>query len=205
MPTRLVWNFEVCEKNPIDFNRLSSDETDSIRWEARYFWQQNEIIILNGLNAHFLDLNNYKIKSRQDSYYLLADSFYNIKARREEILYKPLLKNNTLSQGFGKKINLLDSSRSSLLNESLLTQQALLEQIKKNSKKIDVYKVALLYKFNTSPTIKLELARLTIANDCYFSACIEGYSEKIVNQISQRILTNLASCDYVHFLKKHYD
>lgn len=194
MNKRLVWNFSLDDTAPMDFSRLPQTERDDLRWETRCFWEDNQEIILYGLNDHFLDLSLYDIKRRQDSYYLIPGP-YNIKRRHNELLYKPLIQNTKNCQGFAKKINLNNCSREEL-------PQGLEQEIESSAIQVDVEKIALIYKMATQPSLKLELARLIIKNTVYFSACIEGRSKILVQTISQSLFNNHGSEDYVHFLKK---
>ncbi|CEK09418.1 hypothetical protein [Legionella hackeliae] len=193
MNQRLVWNFEINNTPILNIQDLPQSEKESIKWEARYFWSQKEIICLKGLNDSFLDLGNYEIKHRNDQYLLLADDNYNLKKRRDELQYKPLLKEIDGIRGYGSKIDLCHNSAPEHLS---------LETIQKQALTIAVPKIALIYKFPTVPVVKLELARLTVAEKHFFTVCIEGRSQFLVNHIAKHLLPNQVSCDYVNFLKQ---
>ena len=90
MIKRLVWNFELCLEKPIDFERLENGEEDVLSWEARYFWPDTAIIPIKGMSENFLDLSQYKIKHREDLYFLSPDGQSNIKKRKGSLWYKPL-------------------------------------------------------------------------------------------------------------------
>ncbi|KTC85495.1 hypothetical protein [Legionella drozanskii] len=204
MKTRLVWNFEIDSVNLLNLQNLS-DSRDEIRWEARYFWPANTIICLKGLDERFLLLSNYAIKHRQDSYALLADKNFNIKHRRMQLLYKPLLQETNLLRGYGKKIDLADFPSNEILpGTKALDAPTLLAEIEKNQIEIQVAKDALVYKLPSEPTIKLELARLIINKQIYFSACVEGRSKTLVSTIAKHLLGEQLSCDYVSFLKQTF-
>ena len=85
---------------------------------------------------------------------------------------------------------------------SEITAIDLIKQIKQKSTSVLVAKDALVYTWAGSPGIKLELARLSIGNQIYFSLCVEGYSETLVKKIIQRLQCGQNSCHYVDFLKK---
>lgn len=201
MNKRLVWNFELLTDNPLDFRGLPQDEPDILRWEARFFWPENTIVCLQSLSDSFLDLSGYNVKKRQDSYFIMANKNLNIKKRRDELLYKPLVKQTVSSQGFGKKVNLLTQATENILmgTPPLTTQQ--LFTLMENHSQMDVIKTALIHKLPTTPTIKLEFARLCIHERYYLSVCVEGRSEMLVNQISKCLLPNDTSTDYVRFLQ----
>jgi hypothetical protein len=202
MNRRLVWNFEINNEPPLDFLSLPENSPEQMRWEARYFWESDAIITLHGLDDKFLNIALYEGKERRDSYYLLPNHDYNIKLRRNEIFYKPLLVKGRDCQAFGKKINLSTHPDSALPGMSAIPVDKLLKLVQTESQKVNVEKVALIYKFETHPRIKLELARLKIADNIYFTACIEGRSKQLVTLISKHLLQKTPRCDYVHFLKE---
>lgn len=203
MKHRLVWNFSIDSSNPLDVGHLPAEEREDQRWEARYFWPEKEDITLHGLDSSLLDLTGFKLKHRPDAYYLLADDAYNIKQRRGEILYKPLMERREGCLAFGKKLNLFEQPSEQILpGISPVSAADLLASIHQEGQVISVEKSALVYTFSCTPTIKLELARLTIADRVFFSACVEGRSFMLVNLISKHLLNQQISCDYVNFLKQ---
>lgn len=202
MNTRLVWNFELNHTDLLDLENLKA-EREEIRWEARYFWPADEIIVLSGLDNHFLAPSNCEAKHRQDRYALLTGDNFNIKRRRMEWLYKPLLAEAEGLRGYGKKINLEQCQSDEILPGSLgLQVQDLIHQLENHPKTIELSKEALIYKFPSEPTIKLELARLEMNDNVYFSLCIEGRSQFLVSLIAKHLLGTQVSCDYVSFLKQ---
>jgi hypothetical protein len=195
MNQRLVWNFEFAPKIssfPKEFLKVQAFE--ELKWEQRFFWDPTHPIVLNALDECLLDLANYHQKHRDDYYYLLPDTNYNIKRRRDTLFYKPLLKQSKLALAFGSKIS-IDPS-----NQDLKIQE-MVQEIDQKGISIYVKKEAFIYKFSTKPTIKLELARLEVQNKIYFSTCIEGKSQKLVEGIGELLLDKHSSCDYVTFLK----
>ncbi len=194
MTKRLVWNFEINDKNPLTLPTPSIHESAE-RWEARFFWPETAIICLNGLDDRFLALSSYQAKHRQDTYCLLPDTDYNLKIRRQQLLYKPALSRTPLMIAYGKKLNLEEQ-----IND--FNAQTLLQRTQQAGHRIDVEKEALIYRFKTEPTAKLELARLSVADSIWFSASIESRSSLLVESIGQQMLGEQASCDYVTFLKR---
>ncbi|MBA3537647.1 MAG: hypothetical protein H0T84_13740 [Tatlockia sp.] len=201
MNTRLVWNFEITNSDLVNFDDLKESK-EEIRWEARYFWPEDAIISLNGLDSRFLDLSNYEVKQRQDCYSLLIDSNYNIKQRRSQLFYKPLLQETDLLRGYGKKINLENYPSELILPGSKLRAAEIVKQLENNQQKIEVAKEALIYKMPSEPTIKLELARMEIFRNIYFSLCVEGRSQNLVATLARQLMPGGHSCDYVSFLKR---
>lgn len=197
MIERLVWNFEYSTDKLLSVSTLkeeSADESSDLKWEARFFWPQNEIITLCATDDSLLDLTQYKQKHREDTYYLVPNTNYNIKHRRNELLYKPIINQTDFATSFAPKINLSGASKNNPALEKIRKQT-------ENAAIVQVIKEAFIYKFNTIPATKLELARLKVANTVYFSACIEGKSASLVQQISKHLLGGHFSCDYVTFLK----
>lgn len=190
MVNRLVWNFEFSPPKHLLTMELVAVQ-EELKWEKRYFWPQDRIICFNCIDNALLDLGNYQQKHKEDCYYLIPGSACNIKRRRDELLYKPLLKQSKHSYGFGAKINLDEPPH-----------DAKRQQIEDKGIPVFVRKEAFVYKFPTVPTIRLELARLEIENKVYFSACIEGKSQYLVETISSLLLKKKKACDYVSFLKK---
>ncbi|MGQ3890685.1 hypothetical protein [Legionella sp. CNM-4043-24] len=203
MNHRLVWNFSIDDSNPLDISSFGEDEADSLRWEIRYFWADHGEIVLRGLDTECLNLTRFTVKHRPDAYYLLADKDYNIKQRRGEILIKPVMRQEDACLGYGKKINLFNYPAEQMLpGLNPLTGAQMMESVQSEGRIVNVDKCALIYKFDTQPGIKLELARLTIDSRIFFSACVEGRSLRLVNLISKHLLNQQISCDYVSFLKQ---
>ena len=77
-----------------------------------------------------------------------------------------------------------------------------LEKLPKGAIQVPVKKEAFIYKFATTPKIKIELSRIEVQNQVYFCVCIEGRSQPLVEIISQHLLDEAISSDYIRFLKK---
>lgn len=203
MKKRLVWNFEIDNEHAEQFPLLPPAAKESLRWEARYFWQGDDMPCLHGLNDDYLDLSRYESKHREDSYHVLATLNFNIKVRRGELLYKPLLDQTPWLLGFGKKIPLHEQPPDAVLpGTDGLSARQLLEVIEKDSTFITVDKDALIYKLTDEPTIKLELSRLKMGSVIFFSACIEGRAQGMVQAIAEHVFPGKQPSNYVHFLKQ---
>lgn len=203
MNQRLIWNFEFAPSTvTLSSNNLEQQEPEPIKWEARFFWPTDEIIVLNTIDNSLLDIAHYRQKHHDDEYYLLASEHYNIKQRHNKLVYKPLIKKTPYAFGFGAKIILTDlqeTQQSHSPDELTLHKIAL--RAAQEGKEVRVKKTAFIYKFATTPTIKFELARLELHDTIYHSACIEGKSQILVERIAELLLGKRNACDYVTFLK----
>lgn len=195
MTRTLIWNFEFSTQETPLLIPLDAQKEDDLKWESRLFWPDNQIIKLKNLHNALLDLTYYKNKQKQDEYYLLPDGNFNIKRRRNQLIYKPIVDKSAFAIGFGSKINLEDPTQT-----NTIPLQELLKRAQTQAKIIPVKKEAFVFKFSTVPTIKLELAKLEVHNKIYFSACVEGRSRNLVETISKGLLGLHKSCDYVTFL-----
>lgn len=199
---RLLWNFEFSTEKQLPLTDLVVNEKDDLKWESRFFWPDKQIITLCSTDNSILDLSNYEQKYKDDDYFLIPGTNYNIKRRRNELLYKPIIKETPYALGFGHKINLEEIQNiPAQETNKVLHLQKIVHEMQRGRTLIHVQKEAFNYKFPTIPTIKLELARLELDNKVYFSACIEGRSRYLVETISEHLLGKQVSCDYVTFLK----
>lgn len=202
MSKRFIWNFEIETQTPSLLQKTEIEDVIDLHWEFRYFWNSHEFITLQGLNESFLDLKNYKIKYKKDSYYLLPDFNYNLKMRDDSFFYKPMLGKTHNAIAYGKKINLnteplmLELPSIPNLNTNTLQELMLI-----HGKKIIVEKEALVHRFDTHPKTKLELAKLRIGQDTYYSISIESPSCAQVTGLTQHVLGDMQTCDYVTFLR----
>ncbi|WP_045097334.1 hypothetical protein [Legionella fallonii] len=201
MNQRFIWNFEFSTKIILPLSSFM-EQPDIVKWEIRYFWPEDQIINLHKIDDALLDITCYQQKHKEDCYYLLPNENYNIKYRRNQLLYKPLVKHSNKALGYGTKINLdAVTDYPDQQQESIDHLQEILHQAQNFGKKINVQKTSFTYKFATTPHVKLELARLKVNDKVYFSACIEGKSLPLVETINKHLLDDQVSCEYVTFLK----
>jgi hypothetical protein len=200
MIRRLVWNFEFVNANPIEFAKLNTLQEDALKWEARVFWPETDIIQLNLIDTNLLQLQHYQYKQKIDLYHLVPEKDHNIKSRRGELFYKPLIKKNKYACGYGTKLNLstLSTSPSTLKIPELMAITAELQ----HTPGLQIEKDSFIYKFSSQPAIRLELSRIQIHQTIYFSLCVEGRSRHAVETITTCLLGETVSSDYVSFLKK---
>jgi hypothetical protein len=199
---RLVWNFEFTTAKGWDISQLQEKKEENLKWEARFFWAEEEIIRFALIDTALLELVNYQHKQKKDYYYVLPDKEYNIKRRRDELLYKPLIKKTKHVSGFGSKVNLGELSKTPDVENCIIDAPVIIEQLTLNSIEVLVKKESFTYKFPVQPQIKLELSRIEINHHIYFSACVEGKSRDLVEKISKHLVSKKTSSDYISFLKK---
>lgn len=203
MKKRLAWNFEINIEAHFNLPMVTEELNKDSHWEFRFFWSESDIVSLSGLDEQFLELSRYKIKHRSDTYSLLPNADYNIKTRRGELVYKPLIERTKYANAYGKKIKLEDDSTTVLdINGEQTPLHSLLKNPTNQGRLVLVNKEALIYKFESHPSAKLELARLSIDEKIYFSVGIESHARSLVEDLTQRIIGNRETTDYVAFLKQ---
>lgn len=190
MPKRFIWQFEIDMDNPLQFSTCH-DQKDPLSWEARFFWQDNEIVTLHGLTSEYIELSHYRFKRTCDTYYLLPDTNDNIKERREKFFYKLLIEEKNGLFGYSKKIPLEDNT---LKNYSI-------RKILRDAKRVVVRKEVLSCKLDTQPVIKFEIARLMIQDRIVMTCCLEGYSFFLVDTLRNHLIQGQKTCHYIHFIK----
>lgn len=200
MNQRLVWNFEINNKSELIWPSPSTPEHPQLHWEVRYFWPKDVIITLHGLSDTFLNLSLFHSKHRQDTYYLLPNSDYNLKLRHQKLSYKPLLIQQGACIAYGKKIKLEELNDNSPVPSSDETASTLLQRIQQQAIPMLVEKDVLIYHFQSPAPLKLELARLMIGTQHYFSASLEGNDVELLEALRQQMFGQEKSCSYMSFL-----
>lgn len=203
MSKQFIWHFKINTAGPVWLPEGAASDSLDPRWELRFFWPETATITLNGLDEHFLELSHYKIKYREDRYYLLPTEPYNLKSRHHELFYKPILTKQHGAIAFGKKINLQQHNPNGPLpGAPHETAQTLIQRIQTEGQAIAVTKEALVHTFTTIPTVKLELARLRLNNIFYFSICLESQHLDHITLMAEHMLLPHSPTDYVSFLRK---
>lgn len=200
MTQRLIWNFALTPHSTFVIENNEAQQDDGLKWEARFFWPEQQTIELNAIVPELLDISHYQKKEKRDLYYLLPKQHYNIKKRRNKLQYKPLVSQTPYALGFGKKINLEEVTPDEA-HRLVLIDKALYKGLKK-SIEIPVEKESLIYKFKTKPMTKLELSRIEIQQHIYYSACVEGRARFLVETISKSLFGSQQPRDYITFLKQ---
>ena len=197
MNQRLVWNFEVAPTvHSLPTTAQISKKREQGKWEVRYFWCAEDIIALTAIHSDLLSLRHYQQKYKEDDYFVLPNEPYNIKRRRGELIYKPLLTQSSMAFCFGPKITL---TLSRTQNKKL---QKILEKVMQEGLFMPVKKESFVYKFPLAIPTKLELARIEVDQRVFFSACIESRSQAIAEQLGLALVGKQDTGDYVTFLKK---
>lgn len=203
MNKRLVWNFEIDPTPSLQLpESKGASSPEELRWESRYFWPENERITLHGLPEPFLELSRYRIKHKEDTYHLLENAEYNLKMRRDQLFYKPLLITEGNLYAYGKKINLAEyPTNTPLPQASEIDAATLAKRVQQESKPVQVIKEALIYRLLPDPKTKLELSWLRIAERTYFSVSVESTSQFLVKSLATQIVRSGKATNYVSFLK----
>lgn len=205
MNKRLVWNFELMPAPPLVLPPITKMAVTGVHWESRFFWAESAIIVLSGLEDHFLDVSNYKIKHRVDQYFLMSENTYNLKIRRDELVYKPVIQRRPSAIAYGKKIKLNEQTEPLLgENGEIIDPVRLLRQIQLLGSSIQIEKEALMYTFQSHPKTRFELARLMMNGAVYFSLSIESPELSLVEYLTEHLMKNNVSSDYVSFLQQHF-
>ncbi|MFI4962618.1 MAG: hypothetical protein ACHP6H_02030 [Legionellales bacterium] len=197
----LIWNFECLLKPKLTLNLLETPKKDPLKWEARFFWPDSELICMNIQDESLENLTLYERKHKEDTYYLIPEKNYNVKQRGSRLLYKPITNETPFATGFGNKITLENLEGTHIETHP---KPELLKNIFDSAKQlaliIPVRKESYTYKFPITPTIKLELVRVEVHNKIYYSACVEGRSHDLVKTMSDDLFGKRKHCDFVSFL-----
>jgi len=207
-----LWNFSlectehcVLNSNFSDFEDLSLEAPK--KWEKRFFWDATENITLKCLGDHFLNFNKYKFKSREDCYFLSPTHNKNIKFRHRKLAYKPLLETSERMFCYDKKVkfDLVNASPDlcilfpelSCWNQETSIREFLMEK----NESMTVYKEAFIYVFSERFSGKFELSRILVNGNWFLSFCLEAKNKKLVKYLTDQILPDEQSIDYISFLK----
>lgn len=199
MNKRFVWNFEI---KPGAFNFPDHDQKESEgHWEARFFWLEENIIVLNNLNEPFLNLSNFELKKRNDDYCLFENFDANLKLRRDVWVYKPLLEERNGARRYGPKIHIQELNPGQKVPGFEIEANILLSTLEKKET-FNIQKEALIYTFPTKPKVKMELARIRCKEKTFFSVSFESRVIEFVRTLQQKVLEGAHASDYVTFLKE---
>lgn len=201
MNKRFLWNFELSLAQGLPSPLYLPHPLESLRWEARYFWPEKDIIVLDGMDESLFDLTQFKIKHHDDTYLIANASDYNIKRRREALVYKPQLDCKDGIFAYAKKLKLNSITGDTLLpGHPPIRADELQEQLT-FSRSVHIDKIALSRRMPCEPPLKIEYSRLRIGAKIFFSLCIEGYSFALVQAFSLFIVKKAPEQNYVQFLK----
>ena len=127
--------------------------------------------------------------------------YLTLKGNDDELVYKPLIQRSKFAFAYGKKIKLQHAAELTTVHGEQLNTSQLIQDIHQQGNSISVNKEALIYKFQTHPSTKLELARLDINQQIYFSVNIESSEQIVVEYLAQQMIGDDEPSDYVTFLK----
>lgn len=204
--TRLVWNFELGKESLLN-NYIPPAAGLTIpegsHAEYRAFYPEDAIISLP-LPNQFEHFSLWDYKERNDTYYILTGRHLNIKARKEKILYKPLIKNQDPIFWYGKKQRLdqanFVSTVQSIPNGSPETR---LQWLQQEAIMALVHKDAFITKLFQGELL-LEIAKLRFEQRIFYTIGLEAKAS--LAPMLQSILPIFAhplavEMDYVSFLK----
>ena len=212
MTHHFIWGFQFNPVNPLLCKNLKQllktiDYEGECRkkWESRFFWPDNSVVILNNLPPLLLQLNQYKIKSRQDSYILKGN--LNIKLRKNKVHYKALIQQQGNCYCYAKKdkIKLQKKNKTKLCqlipqlsswNEELPFKQ-FVEQFHTI---ITLDKEILIH--SLTPTVRLEFSRIQLNNHYYLSFSLESFSRQSLEELVKLIIPMGKAQSYTDFLSK---
>ncbi|KTC64892.1 Uncharacterised protein (plasmid) [Legionella adelaidensis] len=203
MQKRLVWNFEITLGSFSFPEKFSETKTD-FHWEARFFWPETEVISLNELDESYLKLSEYEFKKRKDLYFLLPNFDGNLKLRRDQLLYKPLIdkKNGILAYGSKVKLHELDEDALLVRNEKFKVKEII--SLTQKAAPLEVSKEALIHTFSQKPKVKMELSRIVVNKKIFYSVSFESRCFEYVECLQEKLLNKAVASDYVTFLKRNF-
>ncbi len=204
----LIWQFQSDGSQPADAESLSDKIKNIKQWEARFFWREDESIILSHLDEDALYLKNYKHESKIDTY-VLDEHNRNIKLREDKLHFKPLLTKEDSLTCYEKKqkfIPLKDYMEiRTLLPKLPKTQPHSInefnEWLLEHYQLINVEKESYLYKIKKDSKTRFELSKLIINDALYYSLVVESRLKEHTLTIKKALNINATAVDYIQFLK----
>jgi len=178
--SRFIWQFELTGRQWLPQGNW---QKDSHKWEIRYFWPIDQIVELN-LNEQQLNWDQGECKLQRDVYWLDVNNPTNIKQRRDQLVYKPVVQQHHNRTAFDKKQR---------LDPDELSQS--------NFKTIEVEKMALQLKIHQKPKCMLELSKIQLQNQTFSSLCIESRCGELLDNIDDHLQLSGKACDYITFLR----
>ena len=200
-----IWNFHIKVSDFKQSNLFSSETSEKIakenksKWEARFFFPIETPIFLNW--PHSLPFSFYfaKAKTHEDTYIIHPEQVINLKKRRTDIYYKPLIEKKQDLFYFGKK-EIIDEKNPIILSQ---TTQLDITRIQNESALIALTKNVLKFNYDHPMTCQLEFGSFTFQEKIYSTFGIESKSFEAVSTLSSFILPNEKKTDYINFLKEN--
>lgn len=217
MKKNFIWQFQFeLQKQPCWQAMIASENDDNIgeisdaRFEQRFFWADDEIIMINGFSLSELWLSQYLFETNHDNY-LLSGNDCNLKFRKKKLHLKPLVQETDGIAQFAAKekyhlVKDLPAISKILNNPNLLSIQKDIETIKLALKKY--YPVIEIYKERFQLPIKqlnasIEFSRLSLNNKIFHSVVIESDKAHRIIELRKAMALPLAnSKTYAVFLKE---
>lgn len=111
MDKQFLWNFKFTNQHKNNLREIVTNTyptEGNLFWEKRYFWPEKKQAIVNNATKKLLNVEDYKMKSHQDTYLLLPSNRDNLKIRNHQLTLKTLLKVEDECYLYCKKIKLAE-------------------------------------------------------------------------------------------------
>ena len=208
-----IWNFSLDSASDTLHDLLSHEpqvSKEALKWEVRFFFSEDEEIILRHLGSQFLWCSHYRFTTHKDVYILSPEHDRNIKYRKKALAFKPLVRQEDGLCAYRKKErykakeipafwaqHFPDISFDAMLMEDTSDRESY--------RSILVYKEALVHRFSGHTGAKIELSRIACLDRTFTSVCIESNSKVLTHALRTAIIPGATSISYVQFLKRIMD
>lgn len=189
----------------INFNQYDIDA--DCKWEKRFFWPPGIPIQIHGLNPSNYEADKLKIKQHNDCYILKPQSKQNIKLRKDLFTYKPLLKTENETYGYGKKQKYAMDDNSEAFSallpalHSVTDPAVILHVLNDQYLVIPVIKDVCAVKLNKDLKAQCEFSKVKIDGQIFYSFGIEAKNKQLVQDLAKLIVPEIQATEYIQFIK----
>lgn len=207
-----IWNFFLNGASGglenIFLSRMPPSE-DGLKWEARFFFSEEEDVTINALDARFLWCSQYRFTTHKDVYLLHPSHEENIKFRKKSLVYKPRAHEEGGLCAYRKKERYTGKEIASFLAQSFpdlsIDPSGLCrEALGITYPRVGVYKEALIHSFPSVKGAKIELSRIACLGKIFTSVCIETKSKVLTQTLRAALLPEASTMHYLEFIKALY-
>lgn len=204
-----VWNFSLNVESlaaikELDLSAYAVDP--KLKWERRFFWQEEDEITLVGLPESFLNFDEYRFKKRHDCYILNIPNHRNVKIRNQKIANKPLLIEENNLFGYAKKEKFaFEAPESQAIVPELTAWDSKIpiqSYLSEYYTLVPTYKEAFIYTLCPDLKARFELTRIKLGTKHYFSFCVEAKNKALVQRLSDTMAPNQIAKDYLQFIEE---